>query len=50
MMDDDGLGTIGGMLGKGNQSTRRTPTLAPTHDLTRARIQAAAVGKRRLTA
>jgi hypothetical protein len=29
MMDDDGCGAIGGMLGRGNQSTRRKPTPGP---------------------
>jgi hypothetical protein len=56
MMDDDEYGIIGGMLGKGNRSTRRelAPVLlcAPQipHDFTWARTRAAAVGNRRQTA
>jgi hypothetical protein len=54
-MDDYECGTIGGMLGTGNQSTRRKPAPVPLcspqipHDLTRARTRAAAVGSRLLT-
>jgi hypothetical protein len=28
-MDDDDCGTAGGMIGKGNRSTRRKPALVP---------------------
>jgi hypothetical protein len=48
-MDDDECGAVGGMIGKGNRSTRRTPAPVPVrppqipHDLTRARTQAAAM-------
>jgi hypothetical protein len=53
---DDKCGAAGGMLGRGNRNTRRTP--APVllcspqipHDLNRARTRAAAVGSWRLTA
>jgi hypothetical protein len=47
---------IGGMIGRGNRSTRRKPALVPLcppqipHDLNWARTLAAAVGSRRLTA
>jgi hypothetical protein len=56
MIDDDECRAIGGMLGRGNQSTRRKPAPVPLclpqipHDLTRARTRAAAMGTRRLTA
>jgi hypothetical protein len=56
MMMDDECGVIGGMLGRGNRSTRRKPApvaLCPPqmpHDLTWARTGAATVGNRRLTA
>jgi hypothetical protein len=57
MIDDGDCGEIGGMkIGRGNQSTRRKPALAPLyppqipHDQTRARTRAAAVGSQRLTA
>jgi hypothetical protein len=50
-------GEFGGMkIGRGNQSTRRTPASAPfcppqiPLDQTRARTRAAAVGSERLTA
>jgi hypothetical protein len=57
-MIDDECGAVGGMrIGRVYRSTRQTkPTPAPfsppqiQHDLTRARILAAAVGSRRLTA
>jgi hypothetical protein len=48
-------GEIGGMIGRGNRSTRRKPALVPLcppqipHDA-RKRTQAAAVGSQRLTA
>jgi hypothetical protein len=29
VMDDDDCGAVGGMLGKGNRSTRRTPSPVP---------------------
>jgi hypothetical protein len=53
-MNDNDCGAIGGMLGRGNRSTRRRPApmllCSPQipHDLTRARIQADAVGSQRL--
>jgi hypothetical protein len=57
MIDDDDCGAIGGIrIGRGNRSTRRKPTEVPlcppqiSHDLSRARTRAAAVGSRRLTA
>jgi hypothetical protein len=49
--DDDECGAVGGMIGKGNRSTRRKTTPAPlcllqiSHDVTRARTRAAAVGR-----
>jgi hypothetical protein len=55
-MDDDECGAVGGMIGKGNRSTRRKPAPVPLyppqipHDLTRARTLAVAVGSQRLTA
>jgi hypothetical protein len=58
MMDDDDYdecGAVGGMIGKGNRSTRRKPAPMPMcppqipHDLTRAGTQAAAGGGWRLT-
>jgi hypothetical protein len=55
--DDDVCGAIGVMrIGRGNRITRRKHTPVPLcppqipHDLTRARIRAAAMGSRRLTA
>jgi hypothetical protein len=48
--DDDERGAVGGMIGKGNRSTRRKPApmllCAPQipHDTTWARTRAAAVG------
>jgi hypothetical protein len=47
-------GKIGGMIGKGNRSTRRKPTPVPfyppqTPHAARSRIWAAAVGSQRLT-
>jgi hypothetical protein len=50
MMDDDECGAVGGLSGMGNQSTWRKPPPQIPHDLTRARIWAAAAGSRRLTA
>jgi hypothetical protein len=47
MMDDDECGAIGGMSGKGNRTTRRKPAplpLCPSHNLTRTRTRATAVG------
>jgi hypothetical protein len=41
MMDDDECGAVGGMIGRGNRSTRRKPAPGPLclpqipHDLTR---------------
>jgi hypothetical protein len=55
-MDDDECGAAGGMIGKGNRSTRRKPAPFPLgppqipHDLTWARNRAAAVGSQRLNA
>jgi hypothetical protein len=52
MMDDDECEAVGGMLGMGNQSTRRRPAPVPLcppeipHDLTWAITRAAAVGRR----
>jgi hypothetical protein len=52
IMDDNEGGTVGGMIGKGNRSTRRKHAPVPhcppqiPHDLTRARIQAVAVESR----
>jgi hypothetical protein len=48
-------GEIGGMIGKGNRSTRRKPTPVPlcppqTPHVARTRTRAAAVGRQRLTA
>jgi hypothetical protein len=48
-------GEIGGMIGKGNRSTRRKPAPVPlcppqTPHAARTRTQAAAVGSQRLTA
>jgi hypothetical protein len=48
-------GEIGGMIGKGNRSTRRKPTPVPlcppqTPHAARTRTRAAAVGSQRLTA
>jgi hypothetical protein len=53
--DDYDDGEIGGMIGKGNRSTRRKPvpvTLCPPHTphAARTRTRAAAVGSQRLTA
>jgi hypothetical protein len=56
MMNYDDCGAIGGMLVRGNRSTRRKPAPVPLcapqvpRDLTRSRTRAAAVGSRRLTA
>jgi hypothetical protein len=52
--DDDG-GEIGGMIGRGNRSTRRKPSPVPlcppqTPHAARTRTRAAAVGNQRLTA
>jgi hypothetical protein len=55
MIDEGDCGAIGGMkTGRGNRSTRRKPAPAPlcpqiSHDQTRARTRAAAVGSQRLT-
>jgi hypothetical protein len=52
----DECGTVGGMSGRGNRSTRRKPAPVPLyppqipHDLTRARTRASAVGSRQLIA
>jgi hypothetical protein len=48
-------GEIGGMIGKGNRSTRRKPAQVPlcppqTPHVARTRTRAAAVGSQRLTA
>jgi hypothetical protein len=48
-------GEIGGMIGRGNRSTRRKPAPVPlsppqTPHAARTRTRAAAVGSRRLTA
>jgi hypothetical protein len=49
-------GEIGGIIGRGNRSTRRKPAAVPLcppqipHDLTWARTLAAAVGSQQLTA
>jgi hypothetical protein len=48
-------GQIGGMIGRGNRSTRRKPAPVPlfppqTPPAARARTRAAAVGSQRLTA
>jgi hypothetical protein len=54
-VDDDEREAIGGMIGRGNRSTRRKPAHVPLcplqiqHDLTRAQTWAAAVGSQRLT-
>jgi hypothetical protein len=54
--DDDDYGAVGGMIGRGNRSTRRKPAPVPlpppqiSHDLTWDRTRAAAVGSQRLTA
>jgi hypothetical protein len=57
MIDDDDCGAVCGIkISRGNRSTRRKPAPMPlrppqiTHDLTRARTLAAAVGSLRLTA
>jgi hypothetical protein len=50
MMDDDECGPVGGMIGKGNRSTRRKPAPVPlcppqtAHNLTLPRTLATAVG------
>jgi hypothetical protein len=56
MIDDGDYGEIGGIkIGRGNRSTRRKPAPAPhclpqiSHDQTRARTRAVAVGNQRLT-
>jgi hypothetical protein len=49
MIDDGEYGAIGGMtIGRGNRSTRRTPQIS--HDQTRDRTRAAALGSQRQTA
>jgi hypothetical protein len=54
-MDDYKSGAIGGMIGRRNRSSRRKPAPVPlcspqiSHDPTRARTPAAAMGSRRLT-
>jgi hypothetical protein len=53
--DDYDDGEIGGMTGRGNQSTRRKPAPMPlcppqTPHAARTRTQATAVGSQRLTA
>jgi hypothetical protein len=53
--DDYDDGEIGGMIGKGNRSTRRKPAPVPlcppqTPHAARKRTRAAAVGSQRLTA
>jgi hypothetical protein len=54
-MDDDECGAVGGMIVKGNRSTRRKPAPVPlcppqiSRDLTWVRTRAAAVGSRWLT-
>jgi hypothetical protein len=45
LMDDDECGAVGGMIDRGNRSTRRKPTPVPlcpqiAHELTWARITA----------
>jgi hypothetical protein len=56
MMDGDERGAIGGVIGKGNRSTRRKPSPVPPcppqipHDLARARTRADPVGSLLLTA
>jgi hypothetical protein len=56
IMDDDECGAVGGMIGRGNRSTRRKfapVTLCPPqipHGLAWARTWAALVGIRQLTA
>jgi hypothetical protein len=57
MIDERDCGAIGGMrIDRGNRSTRRKHAPAPlcppriSHDQTRARTRAAAVGSQRLTA
>jgi hypothetical protein len=52
---DYGDGEIGGMIGRGNRSTRRKPAPVPlcppqTPHIARTRNRAAAVGSQRLTA
>jgi hypothetical protein len=52
---DYGDGEIGGMIGRGNRSTRRKPGPVPLYPpqnphATRTRTRAAAVGSQRLTA
>jgi hypothetical protein len=55
-LDDDECGAVGGMVGKGNRSTRRKPAPVPlcppqlAHDLSWARTCIAAVGSQRLIA
>jgi hypothetical protein len=55
-MDDDECGAVGGMIGRGNRSTRKDPAPVPfcppqiPHDLTGAGTRATAVGRRLLTA
>jgi hypothetical protein len=56
MMDDDDCGAVGGMLDRGNRSTRRThvplPLCSPQipYDLNNTRTRGAAVESQRLTA
>jgi hypothetical protein len=56
MMDGNECAAVGGMIGRENWSTRRKLSPVPlcppqiSHDLSRARTRAAAVGSRRLTA
>jgi hypothetical protein len=56
MMDKEECGIIGGMLGRGNRSAWRISVPEPVclpyvlHDLTQARMMAAAVGRWKLTA
>jgi hypothetical protein len=54
--DYDKCGAVGGIIGRGNRSTRKEPAAMSRcpprtpHGLTRARTRAAAVGSQRLTA
>jgi hypothetical protein len=54
-MDGDEFGAVGGMIDKGNRSTRRNPSPVALfqpqipHDLTRAGTRAASVESQRLT-
>jgi hypothetical protein len=54
-LGDNDDGEIGGMIGKGNRSTRRKPAPVPlcppqTPHAVRTRTRAAAMGSQRLTA